>query len=540
MLLLGVSASVVATTPGCDPVRLPKRGLMQVGPQGTVCRCTGSHCDYLEPIGTVPAHGFVAFSTSLHNDTERLSRSTGQLAVAPSGSATQHVDVNLSATYQNMTGFGAAFTDASVLGFNALTEDAQSHLLRSYWGEGGLKYSIGRVPIASTDFSTGVYSYNDEQWVAPGVEDLNLTKFSIGVDERSGKLPLIRRARNASDGPLRLFGSAWAPPVWMTTKNTTLNAVLRDQPGGPIHRAYARYLSRFVTAYEEAGVRIWGITGGNEPAGNTGKWQDLKFSAAQQRDFIKADLGPVLRAENPECKLMILDDQRAHLPKWADTVLADADAAQYVDGIGVHWYAAVEDALDYFGRLSQTHAKHPHVFILGTEACEGYLPWSAGPFPGDWLRGERYALDVMGDVNNFASGWTDWNFCLDRSGGPNWATNECDSPVLVDTEHSQAAPAGTVSTFYKQPMFYYFGHIAAFVPPGATRLGVSSTSSKLLEKPQDVAAFTTPDGAQVVIVVMNRADDQRDVSVRVIGLPSPAYVNVRMAAHSIRTFVLDR
>lgn len=103
----------------------------------------------------------------------------------------------------------------------------------------------------------------------------------------------------------------------------------------------------------------------HHPAGNTGKWQDLRFTAAEQRDFIKMDLGPALQgsggkhtpipplpqgqafhlglAHTPPVKLIILDDQRSHLPAWAHTVTADARAAQFVDGIGVHWYTAVED-----------------------------------------------------------------------------------------------------------------------------------------------------------------------------------------------------
>ena len=47
--------------------------------------------------------------------------------------------------------------------------------------------------------------------------------------------------------------------------------------------------------------------------------------------------------------------------------------------------------------------------MFGTEACEGYLPWSKGPYPGDWGRAETYAHDILGDLNNFAEGWTDWN-----------------------------------------------------------------------------------------------------------------------------------
>ena len=264
---------------------------------------------------------------------------------------------------------------------------------------------------------------------------------------------------------------------------------------------------------------------------------------------------------------MILDDQRSHLPSWADTVLADAEAAKYVSGIGVHWYAAAEDLLDHFGNLARTHANHPQTFILGTEACEGFLPWSAGPFPGDWLRGERYALDVMGDLNNFAVGWTDWNLCLDMSGGPNWVDNVCDAPILIDTPHSEEAAEGSVKVFYKQPMYYYFGHVAAFVESGATRLGISlanadaksdqehadSTSGKAMAvaseqamavhspttkptaPPHTSAAFLSADGKAVIIVVMNRDDADLDVAV---DLMTRGYMNVRMPPHSIRTFVL--
>jgi glucosylceramidase len=531
-----LAAAVASAALPCDPVYLPKRSL-QLGPQGAVCQCNASYCDSVEPVGEVPKAGFVAYTTSLHNDTERLSRSEGRLEASPSASAKQHVEVNVSASFQKITGFGAAFTDAATLAYNALAPASRAALLRSYWGKGGLDYTIGRIPIGSTDFSTRVYSYNDEQFVRPGVEDLNLTHFSVGVDESSGKLPMIRAALNRSAG-LRFFGSCWAPPAWMTTGNTTLNAVLRDQAGGPVHKAYARYLSKFVSAYRERGVEIWAITGGNEPAGNTGKWQDLKFSAAQQRDFVKLDLGPTLRAEQPGCKLMILDDQRSHLPAWADTVLGDAEAAQFVDGIGVHWYTAVEDTLDFFPRLQRTHESHPSVFILGTEACEGFLPWSAGPFPGDWDRGERYALDVLGDLNHMAVGWTDWNCVLDRSGGPNWAENECDAPILVDVEHSASAAAGSVASFFKQPMYYYFGHVTAFVAPGATRLAAAASASSILAGPPLVAAaFLSPDGGRVVVVVMNRHGAAHETAVHV---PPHGYINVEMAAHSIRTFVLER
>jgi glucosylceramidase len=37
-----------------------------------------------------------------------------------------------------------------------------------------------------------------------------------------------------------------------------------------------------------------------------------------------------------------------------------------------------------------------------------------------WKRAENYARDIMGDLNNWVAGWTDWNLVLDLKGGPNW------------------------------------------------------------------------------------------------------------------------
>ena len=79
----------------------------------------------------------------------------------------------------------------------------------------------------------------------------------------------------------------------------------------------------------------------------------------------------------------------------------------------MHWYAAVEDTIPQFSHLSDAHHKYPNKFILGTEACEGYLPYSQGVYPGDWPRAQTYAHDIIGDLNNYASGWTDWNLLLD-------------------------------------------------------------------------------------------------------------------------------
>lgn len=56
------------------------------------------------------------------------------------------------------------------------------------------------------------------------------------------------------------------------------------------------------------------------------------------------------------------------------------------------------------------------------------MPWNLGTGSGTklkkfntaWKRAENYARDIIGDLNNWIVGWTDWNLILDATGGPNW------------------------------------------------------------------------------------------------------------------------
>jgi len=312
------------------------------------------------------------------------------------------------------------------------------------------------------------------------------------------------------------------------TGKTTDNPHLKEGLGD----VYSNYIVKFFDAYKNEDIDFWGLTAQNEPAGNTGAWQDLKFTAEQQRDFVKTHLGPALKAsEHNQVKLMIMDDQRIHLPGWANTILDDPDAAPFVDGIAVHWYAATEDMTPsflYFGKMSETHDRHPDYFILATEACEGFLPWSQGPRIGDWGRAETYAHDIMGDLANWAVGWTDWNAFLDLSGGPNWAKNIVDAPILLDTEKTD--------TFYKNPMFYALAHFSAYVPHGSVRIDTQSTSEHLWEASMESLAFLTPEG-KIVLVVLNRIFTKTEFSIE--NPKTGEWLNYEMPAHSMATFLFD-
>ena len=87
-----------------------------------------------------------------------------------------------------------------------------------------------------------------------------------------------------------------------------------------------RSCHRFLEAYKEYDVDFWALTGGNEPMVGRFEnwaWQCMFFSPELQRDFIKLNMGPTLAERgHGDVKIIILDDQRAELPHWAQVVRA--------------------------------------------------------------------------------------------------------------------------------------------------------------------------------------------------------------------------
>uniref|UniRef100_A0A914C648 Glucosylceramidase n=1 Tax=Acrobeloides nanus TaxID=290746 RepID=A0A914C648_9BILA len=210
------------------------------------------------------------------------------------------------------------------------------------------------------------------------------------------------------------------------------------------------------------------------------------------------NLGPALKG-NPltqNLKVMIMDTNRYMLPDFPATVLSDPDAAKYVDGIAIHWYADDNDlGLTSLPNFETTHNANPDKFMLYTEACTGWTGVQ-GPSLGDWSRGDQYAHDIMEDLYNWVTGWVDWNMCLDTKGGPNWVNNLVDSPIIVNA---------TSNEFYKNPMYYALGHFSKFITENSVRVQLNTqgiTSKVYLE----AVAFLTPSNQRVLVI------NNRDVS----------------------------
>ncbi|ULT94360.1 hypothetical protein L3Y34_003676 [Caenorhabditis briggsae] len=465
---------------------------------GIVCRCNATYCDTIEPLGTVTAGKAVIYTTSKKG--KRMDRT--ELKHSTSSNAKTKVYVNGTQTYQQIMGFGAAFTDAAGINMLTLPQAMQDQIIQQYFSDDGLGYVFGRVPMASCDFSTHEYSYDDY------------------------KIPFIKKAMAVSNGKLKLFATPWSSPAWMKTSGRMIGAgeLIGDQ-NGKYYQTWAQYFVKFFEAYHAQGIDFWSLTPQNEPT--TGidpfwKWQTLYFDASMERNFIKKLLGPALAA-NPvtkNMKIMINDDQRINLPHWPKVILSDPMAAQYVNGIALHWY---EDFIDPATVVTETHNLYPDYFILATEACAGYEP-ALGPKLGSWSRAEQYANDLIKDIGNWVAGWVDWNYMLDLQGGPNLVKNFVDATLIVNA---------TAQEYYKQPIWHVMAQFSKFIKPGSTRI-----QTTIIEKSVDVEglSFLNADGTKTVVLLNKNEVLDFEVAVSDVLAPNVIY-DLTIQANSLVTIV---
>lgn len=87
------------------------------------------------------------------------------------------------------------------------------------------------------------------------------------------------------------------------------------------------------------------------------------------------------------------------------------------------------------------------------------------------------------------NGYTDWNMMLNMKGGPS-IVFPADAGVIANAENQE---------FYKQPIFYMFGHFSKYVKPDSVRIEATLLNSNSHTNITTVA-FERPDNIIVVIL----------------------------------------
>lgn len=398
--------------------------------------------------------------------------------------------------YQEIKGFGGAFTEAASTTLDKLSKENREKIMKLYFDkEEGIGYNIGRVHINSCDFSLGNYTCVEEN-------DKTLSTFNIERD-KSSVIPMIKEAMKY--GKISVFASPWSPPPYMKT-NGEMNH------GGKLKKVYyelwSEYYVKFIEAYRSEGVDVYGITVQNEPKA-TQRWDSCIYTAEEERDFVKNHLGEKMKKIGAQ--IMFWDHNKERVISRAKVMLEDKESAKYINGIAMHWYSG-----DHFEQLEMFHMLYPDMDIVFSEGCYEYSKGSA-----DTVKiGEKYAHDMIGNFNNYCNTFCDWNLILNEEGGPNHVSNFCDAPIMADTK---------TDTVYIHDSYYYIGHFSKYVKPGAKRIGSSKCNDSF-----ETVSFKNPDG-KIVSVVLNRTEEEKKFRFSLEG----KLIDTVIEPHSVATYIFE-
>ena len=432
--------------------------------------------------------------------------------------------------FQTITGFGGSFTESSAYLLNKISKKNRDTIIEAYFGESGAKYSLTRTHMNSCDFSLSQYSY------APVVGDMELKHFSIQED-KDDIIPMIKDAMAVSKDGFKILSSPWTAPPWMKDNNAWVGGKLLPK----YYDTWALFFSKYIDAYKEEGIDIWGFTVENEPLGNGNNWESMQYSPDEMTNFVQHHLGPKLEADGHTTKILGYDQNREHLKEWVDSQFKNEASSKYFDGTAIHWYAST---YDYFPEdLQYAHKKAPNKYLIQSEACvDSEIPkwqddawywkkeatdwgWDWAPEKDKYLHPKyapvnRYARDIIGCLNNYVDGWIDWNMVLDTQGGPNWFKNWCVAPVIVDPEKDEV---------YFTPIFYALSHFSRFIRPNAVRIGIHNTDKDLL-----ITAAKNVDGT-IAVVVFNEGKVKKNMKL-IIDSKSVA---VSISEQAIQTIIIQ-
>ncbi|MGI6141874.1 MAG: glycoside hydrolase family 30 protein [Caldicoprobacterales bacterium] len=376
--------------------------------------------------------------------------------------------------YQTMYGFGACFNELGYRALLKLSSGRQEALLKELFqpGEERCNFNLCRLPIGANDYSEGWYSLDETP------NDYELEHFSTERDEKL-LIPYIKRAKSYA-GELKLFASPWSPPTWM--KNPPVYNWGKLVWTKENLTSYANYFVKFVQAYEKHGIEIEQIHVQNEPVANQ-KFPSCMWTGEELREFIRDYLGPAFRKAGLNTEIWLgtinapgCDFNRLIFDKWAtedydyfaNTVLSDKEALQYISGVSYQWGGKIA--------IQRTFESWwPRIRLMQSENECGFgdNTWEYARYV--WTMLKHY-------ISNGAESYLYWNMILEPLGRSTWGDPQ-NAMITIDPEESKPI---------YNPDFYVMKHFSSSIKRGAIRLGAKGPFAG------DSLLFKNPDGSIVL------------------------------------------
>lgn len=408
----------------------------------------------------------------------------------------QIINIYPEITYQSIIGFGGAFTESTGFALKSLPIEKQVNLLNEYFSKSGLNYSIGRLPIGSSDFSLKSYSYSNKA---------DLSDFSIEKDKEY-IISTVKSALKINPN-LKFLASIWSPPKFMkSNKMLVLGGKLLKEH----KQTLADYYCKYIKEYLKNEISINYITVQNEPNA-VQIWESCLYSPEEEMDFAVNYLFPTLKRNQLNTKILIWDHNKEKLFTRSLAELKDNKSLEAISGIAFHWYTG-----DHFENIELTHNAFPGKLLFHTEGCTGYSKFN----PKEEVKNaEIYGHDILGDLNSGIHAFIDWNLILDNKGGPNHKLNYCNSPVMINKEKDD---------YIKNLTFYYIGHFSKFIQTGAKRIAYSKYTSDI-----EITSFINPDNS-IAVVLMNKNDFNKEYNLVI----KDNIIHDNLDSHAIVTYLI--
>lgn len=374
--------------------------------------------------------------------------------------------------------------------------DQRRQLLAELFSPAGLRFSVARTCIGSSDYSLSAYTFDDSPSPDP-----DLSHFSIEHD-RAYILPTLREAA-FTQPDLFFFSTPWSPPAWMKTGDSLLGGSMRKY----YFDSYAQYFVKFIDAYKSAGVNIRAVTIQNEvDTDQDGRMPATLWGQEYEGEFIKSFLGSALSSASLDTKIWLLDHNFNLWGRVMD-LLGDPDVCHFVDGVAWHAYAGEPDA------MTRVHDAYPSKSAYFTEY---------GPFitDADYLTGwAKWSAAYAQIFTNWARCAVAWNLLLNEKGGPNLGPFNCGGVVTIDSKTQQLTRSG---------QYWALAHYSKTVQRGARVIASNSSLPGV-----DHVAFANPDGT--FVLVLTNQGKERDIQCKFQGnalcskLPADSVLSLQWA-----------
>ena len=288
---------------------------------------------------------------------------------------------------------------------------------------------------------------------------------------------------------LQLIASPWSPPGCLKTTHI-------QRFGGNLkpwrYGTYAKYLRKWIEAYQKEGVRIRYLTPQNEPRAIQ-IWESCIYSFRAQRRLAYKYLSSELK--DLDVQILLWDHNKKTLIKTANHLFSGPYVTKYgkeeqVAGLCYHWYDGT-----FPDEMWQVRQKYPNITLISSEMCVGFSPYN----PAEWATAANpYYFELMSDINTGATAWIDWNMLLDWRGGPSYCENYVKSPVILNENGND---------FILTPIYEALRKFAELFPAGSHVIRCDYTST-------EVAAVARRTKIGYEIVVANVSDGEQQVVIK--------------------------